>query len=445
MIRAVRIVLAGVAFGTFWALGTGNSPAAGIPRASDAPKPLPPEESRKLFRVPEGFRVELVAGEPVLADPVAMAFDAAGRIFVCEIHGYNLEGHLDVVELNKTGVLDKAVRRIPANEQARREAEESQYGTVKLLDDTDGDGRVDRWSVWADRLPPCYGVVAARRGVIVLCAPDVLYLADGDGDGTAEVRQRLFTGFGLYDMWSRINNPRWGIDNWIYGTSGIQSGGTISGPGLREPASMGAVCFRFKPDGSAVEPCSGQTSGFGQAMNDWGDRFLCTNQQHVLHVAPLAHRYLVRNPYYAAPNPTVNVCTYGHPARVYPTSRPHPWRLARSQQPEWVRFYGAAEATANGYFTAASGQAIYRADQFPPEYRGNHFSVDNAQNLVHRCLLQRDGPGWSARRATDREVEFLTSTDQWFRPVNLTVGPDGGLYVVDMYREIIEDYSAIPR
>ena len=427
-------------------LAAGLVHAAPIEPAADAPQPHTPEESIRMMRVSDGFRVEIAACEPALADPVAMAFDAAGRIFVCEIHGYNLEGHLDVMELNKTGVLDTKVRRIPANEDARRKAEHGQYGTVKLLEDTDGDGRVDKWTVWADRLPPCYGVVPARGGVIVLCAPEVVFLADGDGDGKAEIRRTLFTGFGLYEMWSRINNPRWGLDNWIYAAGGIQSGGTISGPNLPEDVQVSATAFRFKPDGSAIEPCTGRTSGYGLAIDDWGDRFLVTNQQHVLFVAPLPYGYLARNPFYAAPDPIANISTYGHPARVYPVSRPHPWRQARSENPEWVKFYGSAEATANGFFTAASGQAIYQARRFPEEYWGNHFSVDNAQNLIHRSVLDRQGAGYSARRPPGEEnVEFLASTEEWFRPVNLTTGPDGALYVVDMYREIIEDYSAIPR
>jgi putative membrane-bound dehydrogenase-like protein len=414
--------------------------------AHDAPQPLPPEESLRRFQLPLGFRIELVAGEPHVADPVAMCVDARGRIFVCEIHGYNLEGYLDVLELNKTGVLDKAVRRIPANPKALEEAAKDQYGTVKLLEDADGDGRVDRSVVWADRLPSCYGVVAARDGVIVLCAPDIVYLGDADGDGKPEVRETLFTGFGVYEMWSRINNPRCGVDNWIYAASGIQSGGTIQGPRLPHPVRLGATCFRFKSDGTAIEPVGGNTSGFGLALDDWGDRFLVTNQQHALLAAPLSYHYLARNPYYAAPQLVLNISGYGHPAKVFPASQPDPWRLARSKDPAWVKFYGAAEATASGYFTAASGQTIYRADRFPLEYRGNHFSVDNAQNLVHRCLLEPDGVLYRAKRPTeDERTEFLTSSEQWFRPVNLMIGPDGALYVVDMYRAIIEDYSAIPR
>ncbi|MBL7040117.1 MAG: c-type cytochrome [Pirellulaceae bacterium] len=422
------------------------SPAGEIELATDAPKPLTPEEFVARSQLAPGFRMELVAAEPHLADPVAIAFDARGRIFVCEIHGYNLEGYLDILELNKSGTLDKAVRRIPATQEALKEAEKEQYGTVKLLEDTDGDGRVDRSVVWADRLPACYGVVEARDGVIVLCAPDIVYLADRDGDGEADTKETLYTGFGIYDMWSRVSNPRWGPDNWIYAAGAIQSGGTIRGPHLPDDVRLGATSFRFRADGSAIEPTSGSASGFGLAMNDWGDRFLVTNQQHALQVAPLPHRYLARNPFYAAPNPVVNISTYGHPAHVYPTSQPHPWRLARSKDPQWMKFYGVVEATANGYFTAASGQAIYRADRFPPEFHGNHFSVDNAQNLIHRCLLEPNGCMYAARRpAVDEQTEFLTSTDAWFRPVNLETGPDGALYVVDMYRAIIEDYSAIPR
>ncbi len=441
-----RLLMIMMALTALLATGPGRLSAQGIKLADDAPLALSPNESRQQFQLPAGFHIELVASEPHLADPVGMAFDPQGRILVCEIHGYNLEGYLDILELNKTGELDTAVRRILANDEAVRQAEQEQYGTVKLLTDTDGDGRIDKSTVLADRLPPCYGVVSALDGVIVLCAPDIIFLADRDNDGRAEVRETLFTGFGVGEMWTRINSPRWGVDNWIYAVSGAGSGGTIRGPHLEQDVELSSVCFRFRPDGSALEAVSGMTHGFGQAIDDWGDRFLCTNQQHALHVIPIEHRYLVRNPYYAAPQLTRNISTYGHPAPVYPTSQPDPWRRARAADPAWVRFYGEAEATASGFFTAASGQTIYQGSQFPAEYYGNHFSVDNAQNLIHRCLLYPNGVSYLVRRPDEQEqTEFLTSTEQWFRPVSLITGPDETLYIVDMYRDIIEDYSAIPR
>ena len=220
--------------------------------AEDAPRPSPSEESVKFFRLPEGFRIELVASEPLISDPSGIAWDENGRLFVSELHGYNLEGHLDVQALNKTGVLDRKVRRISAPEEAREAAAKETYGTVKQLEDIDGDGRMDRAHVWADRLPPCYGLIASRGGVIVACAPDIYFLADRDGDGKAEVREKLFTGFGTGALERGINTPRLGLDNWIY--FGRGRGGKIRGPGLESPVSIGSTDLRIRPDGSSVEP-----------------------------------------------------------------------------------------------------------------------------------------------------------------------------------------------
>ncbi len=418
---ATRTALVAVVLAVPWLACWNHSRGAPIELATDRPQPHSPEKSIALFRVPEGFHLEVVAAEPHLADPVAIDFDARGRIFVAELHGYNLEGYWDIVELNKTGVLDTQVRRINASKEAQRRGAQGQYGTVKLLEDTDGDGRVDKSSVWADRLPLCYGVVAARGGVIAICPPQIIYLADPDGDGKAEVRRTLY-GTGGGPIWNRPSNPRWNIDNWIYFDGGA----------------------RFQPDGSVLEPASG-SGQFGQAVNDWGDRFFCVQVQCARYVVPLPYRYLARNPYHPA---TADMEGLFHDTRVYPASRPHPWRLKRSRDPAWVNFYGAAEATANGFWTAACGPVIYRAAEFPPQYRGNYFICESAQNFVHRSLLERDGAGYRIRRVPEDESarkEFLASTEQWFHPVNLSVGPDGALYIVDMYREIIEDYSAIPR
>jgi putative membrane-bound dehydrogenase-like protein len=437
--RAILCVAASLAVVGLAEYGPQGSRASDIQPATDRPLPKSPAESARCVRLPPGFRLDLVATEPLVREPSAMAFDERGRIFVCEIHGYNLDGYLDIVELNKTGRLDREVRRVrDATPESQEAAKKETYGTVKLLRDSDGDGRMDAVEVWADRLPPCYGVIAARGGVIAVCAPDIVYLADRDGDGKAEVRQTLFTGFAREYIERGINNPRWGPDNWIYCAAG-GGGGMIKGPRLSQPVAIGHTDFRFKPDGSAIEPVTGREGMFGLALTDFGDRF----HTIISYAIPLPHRYLARNPFVQTPPADVSI----NPSmKLFPISQPDPWRKARGQDPAWIKFYGPTETEPNGQFTASSGQTIYRADAFPAEYRGNYFVCDPANNLVHRSLLEQRGAGYAARRPPENEAsEFLASSDQWFRPMNLTVGPDGALYIVDMYREIIEDFSAIPR
>ena len=247
-----------------------------------APLPLSPEESAAKIRLPDGFRIELVASEPVVEEPTCIAFDEFGRTFFCELHGFNVEGELDVAELNKTGKIDKSVRRIRWEREGGRiaeEAKELQYGTVKLLTDCDGDGRMDQARVWADRLPPCYGMLPVGGGLIVVCAPEIFFLVDRDGDGKAEVREVLFTGFRREFIERGINNPRWCVDNWIYVGSG-GDGGTITGPKLKEPVELGRTDFRIKPNGSAIEPVTGVVRTFGLALNDIGDRFTAAGGTH---------------------------------------------------------------------------------------------------------------------------------------------------------------------
>ena len=233
-------------------------------------------------------------------------------------------------------------------------------------------------------------MVPARDGVIVLCAPDILYLADRDGDGQAEVRETLFTGFGLYDMWSRINNPRWGLDNWIYAANGIDSGGTIRGPHLAAEVKIPATSFRFKPDGSALEPTSGTSSGFGLAIDDWGDRFLVTNQQHALFVAPLAHRYLVRNPYYAAPNPVVNISQLRAPG------------AGLSDQPARSVAAGAEQGPGLGQVLRrgrGDGQRLLHGGQRPGDLPGRRVPAGVPRQSLQRRQRPEPDPPLSARAA----------------------------------------------
>lgn len=415
-----------------------------IKKAGDAPQPLSPEESAKRIRLPEGFQIELVASEPIVEEPSCVAWDEHGRLFVCELHGYNIEGHIDTEELNKTGKLDKTVRRVRWEFQGGPIAEAAakrQTGKVKLLTDTNGDGLMDKATVWADDLPPCYGIVPANGGIIVTCAPHIMFLADRDGDGKPEVRETLFTGFKINTIERGINNPIWGLDGWIYVGSG-GGGGTITGPRLKAPFKLGNSDFRIRPDGSAIEQVNGSVSTFGLTMNDLGDRFPSSGGTSARYALPLPRHYLARNPYVPSPGGTQIASDYNRGFRI---SDPHPWRVKRRSDPAWVKFYGDRETNSN-FFSGGCSATYYGGTLFPQQYHGNLFYCEPSLNIIHRSVLTRDNSGYKASRAPDeKDSEFLASTDQWFRPMNLRIGPDGALYIVDMYREIIEDYSAIPR
>jgi len=416
--------------------------SAQIPSPDDAPLPLSPEESKKHFKLTDGFRIDLIASEPLIRDPSCIAWDSKGRLFVTEIHGYNLEGHLDVTELNKKGKLDTSIRRIRVGPKLKAEAQKGQTGSLKLLRDLDGDGKMDESILWADDIPAAYGVITLEEGLIITAAPHIIFFADTNGDNRPDVRKTLFTGFTVGEMERAINNPVMGPDGWIYAGQGW-GGGDITGPSLRGMVKMGRTDFRFKADGSAIEPASGSNHTFGMAFDDVGNRFLITTSRPALYAVPLPYHYLKRNPHVGTPNLTATASDYHN---TFPTSAPHPWRQKRGADPRWVKFYGAGEAKPNGNFTSACGQQIYRANLFPESFHGNYFCCDPQQSMIHRAQVNRAGAGLVVKRHPDqRNSEFLTSTDGWFRPNNLRVGPDGALYVIDMYREIIEDYSAIPR
>jgi putative membrane-bound dehydrogenase-like protein len=405
---------------------------------------MTPEQSAAAFKLPEGFRMEVVASEPLIASPSAVCWDKRGRMFVIELHGYNLAGQLDIEELNKTGQLDTQVRRVQADEKFKRAAQAGTFGVVKWLRDTNGDGRMDAAEVWATNLPPAYGLVPARGGLIVACAPDIVFLADRDGDGKAETREVLFTGFPTGELERGINAPQWGVDGWIYFGRGW-GGGKITGPHLPEPVELPGSDFRIRPDGSAIEPVTGATHTFGFAMTESGDRFTVTTTVPGIYIAPLPWSYLARNPDAATPpleSPTGD-------RRAYSISRPHPWRQKRADDPAYFKYYnsryGAAESEADGWFTAACGPMVYQ-DRALPGLRGQYFVCEPAGNLIHRAQIEAEGSALRIRRAPGEEKsEFAASTDAWSHPMHLTHGPDGCIWITDYYREIIEDYSAIPR
>lgn len=409
---------------------------ADIPKPDDAPQPLSAAESAKLFQVPAGYQIRLLASEPLIREPSGICWDDKGRCFVCELHGYNVEGQYDIDELNKSGQLDLEVRRIQASEAAKKKAEAETYGTVKLLRDTDGDGVMDQSTVWADHLPPCYGIAAANGGLLVACAPHIVFLKDSDGDDKADVNEKLFSGFGTGNLERGINAPTLGPDGWYYFGRGW-AGGEITGPHLAQPVKLPASDFRIRADGSAIEPVSGSTKTMGMAFTPGGERFVCTTTHPGVYVTPIPWRYLMRNPDAAAP---LLDAPASDDTRVYPISKPHPWRTKREQHAEYFAFYrkiSLSDAAASGYFTSACGPLVWR---------GQYFVCEPAQNLVHRADIVRDGTRLRLQRVKGEEQsEFLASRDSWFHPMSLARTPEGHMAICDFYREIIEDYSAIPR
>ena len=411
----------------------------------DAPRPLSPTETGQRFTVPPRFHVELVACEPLVREPSGLCWDEHGELYVCELHGYNLEGQYDIEELNKTGQLDRVVRRIQADERHKKAAEAETYGTIKRLKDTDGDGRMDRAEVWADRLPACLGICPAHGGIIAACQTQILFLADRDGDGKAETKEILFEGFKQGPLERSINSPQLGPDNWIYFGRGA-GGGTISGKHLAKVVELPNTDFRIKPDGTAIEPIVGNTATMGFAFTEAGDRFVISTGTPGIFVAPIEWRYLARNPDVAAPTLQQSGTT---DQRVYPTSRPHPWRERRADDPGFAKLYtdryGIQESAPNGYFTSACSPLVYQ-DSAIPGLQGQLLACEPAQNFVHRAIIERDGSQLTLHRdPSEAKSEFLSSSDSWFHAIALSHAPDGSIFIVDFYREIIEDYSAIPR
>jgi len=382
----------------------------------DAPS-LTPEESLKSIHVEGDFHVELFASEPLVFDPVEMVFDENGKIYVCEMLDYPDDP--------------------PAGKPAR--------SRIVLLEDTDGDGKPDKRTVFADNVLEVSGIMPWKGGLIVTSAPDILYFKDTDGDGKADVRQVLYTGFPKVNPEARVTNPRYGIDNWVYVANDGQNG-HITSPDHSgtPPVLVRGTDFRFHPLRGLAEPASGPTQ-FGMSFDDWGNRFMSQNTIHIREaVVPM--QYLIRAPLLEVDSVAQDISDHGlGTAQMYPLTQPQKWRKERTQLRQQRYDENKLNRTEQvaGWFTAATGNTVYTGDVFPKEYWGNAFTGDVSANLVHRDVLIPDGVTFSAHRM-DENKEFLASTDIWFRPCNFANAPDGNLYLTDIYREFIETPESIP-
>lgn len=353
--------------------------------AAIPPGPRSPAAALRSIRVAPGLAVELVAAEPLVRDPIAFDWDARGRLFVVEMGDYPLGS--------------------------------THGGRVRLLTDEDGDGSFERARTFLDGLAFPTGVAPWRDGVLITCAPDILFARDLDDDGHADEVTTIVSGFGQGNQQHRVNGLWWGLDNAYHGANG-DSGGVVNGIDLR------GRDFRLWPDEARVEPEAGQTQ-FGRTRDDWGNWFGGNNWAPCWHV-PLAARYLARNPHVAPPPSHLPVLPGGAP--VFPRA-PVP---ARFNDP------GAAS-----HFTSACSPILHRAEYLGCS--GDLFVCEPVHNLVHRSRIEDDGTTFRGRRIEGEEqAEFLASSDPWFRPTMVRTGPDGALWIADMARAVIEHPEWIP-
>jgi putative membrane-bound dehydrogenase-like protein len=381
--------------------------------------PRSPKDEQKTFHLPPGFRIELVACEPNIVDPVAIAFDEEGRMYVAEMPGYP-NGGLGTGDIHS--------------------------GKIKLLEDRDGDGFYEHCTTFADGLRFPTSIQPWKGGALVSVAPDIIFLEDTDGGGVADRKRMLYTGFGLDNIQQLINSLQWGLDNWVYGCAG-SNGGTIRSA---EKPDMPAVTLRnrgvrFHPNQpGSLEPTSGGGQ-FGLAADDWQNWFTATNSQHLRHIV-LPDHYLRRNLNLAVPQVTLDIPDHGAACKVFRISPFESWRVERTRRrkegPDAQRF-PTTELVPGGFITSACSPVVYTANLFPDAFHNNVFVCDPANNLVHRDILIPQGVTFVAQRA-ESDHEFLAGTDTWFRPVNVSIGPDGALYVVDFYREVIETPLSLP-
>jgi len=360
-----------------------------------------PEETLQGLVVLPNFRVELLAAEPMVADPVDIAFGPDGKLWVVEMADYPLgmDGQ------GKPG------------------------GRVRYLEDTDGDGKYDKSTIFLENVNYPNGVMAWRNGVLVTAAPDVFYSEDTDGDGRADVRQVLFVGFGEGNQQHRVNHLRWGLDNWVYlanGDGGAGAGGLIRSEKTGEHIDIRGRDLRVRPDEKRLDVVTGQAQ-FGRCRDDWGNWFGCNNRTPGWHYA-LVDRYIRRNPYVAAP-----------PGRIKLSPDVEPIATGRVISYRRVGYEVPVKGATQGRFTSVGGMTVYRDELLGSGVRGDVFTSDSVFNVVHHIDVTPEGMTFLGRRAPGEErAEFLASDDPWLRTCGLRTGPDGALYVVGMYRLSIE-------
>ncbi len=370
--------------------------------AETAP-PKSPAESMQAMQVENGVEVQLVAAEPLVRDPVAITFDHLGNLYAVEYSDYPI------------GPADGG----------------DPLSKIVMLEDTDADGRMDKRHVFADKLNFAHSAMPFRDGLLVGAQTQILFLKDTDGDHVADVRQVWFDGFRPAHAQMQIGNPRWGMDNWIhfnYGPGDVSRTDDFDSIGDGDLKTVTKKLprkeFRFDPQTGNFEADSG-LGQFGNTIDRWGNRFYCTNRNPIM-TTLLSPATIARNPFHLIPKAYYDVAKSGGETKVFPLVAMKSNYLSHA-----------------GTHTSACGTTAYLGDVLSGDFQQSVFVCEPIGHLVTRSVVRQAGPILKATRAKQKQ-DFVASTDTWFRPASLATGPDGALYMADMYRLWVEHPKFLP-
>lgn len=352
-------------------------------------------EEPQGFQIEQGFTLSLVAGEPLIKDPVDLEFNEEGIAFVLEMPGYPLE-----------------------DAQSR----------VVLLMDENQDGKYDKQIVFAENLQLASSIMPYKKGLLVAAPPYLLFVKDTDNDYKADVVDTLMGGFSTGNLQHNYNGLTYGVDNWIYAANGGNSGKPYWWGDSTTVIDLRGQDIRFNLETRVMERIGESSGGFGLGMDDWGHVYETHNLEHVSHlVFPGRYQKEIR---LLKQHSLSNISDHEEDglARIYPIGE----QESRVNHPEQ-----------SGYFSGSCGITWYGGGAYGAEYENTVWVADVVLNLIHVDKLQPDGSSFAASRVLDKK-DFIASTDRSFRPVNMAVGPDGLLYIIDMHREVIEHPEWIP-
>jgi putative membrane-bound dehydrogenase-like protein len=382
--------------------------------------PKTAKDAAKTFDLHPEFNLSLAADENVAEKIMSLDWDPRGRLWVVETPEYPGGRDINKNDSKITPWRTREPEKFPVGTKEPRPGRDR----VSMLEDTDGDGVMDKKTVFADGLELPTSVVFYRDGVIVSQAPDTLWIRDTNGDGVADKTEVLFTGWGTFDTHAVTSNLRWGPDGWIYGSVGYSSGDIKSADGSRKFSRIAAGLYRFRPDGSALEQvAAGSCNTWGCEIAPDGEIFFSTATCG----EPILHVVLPEKIVSKAGVPGIRAAkSIMEENKVFPAR--HETRQPYVQI-DWV-----------GAWTAASGACVYDGGAWPGKWQGPSWSFFLSEPTVwlfHHEFLDPAGVTYQGRREEARkETHFLTSSDYWFKPIHSRVGPDGAMYVVDFYNQI---------